>query len=135
MNQTMRMLSSFQVQNKKNSFKYAYAFMSCKNLYVKECSFLNPNPKQIDSEHVLPRDAFSAMYSESNLPPWEEFSSSQIHLSAPSFTCVGSLDRSDTKRLMCSSFGSKILFCCYGNYEEQAQKMVTEILSIVQTLK
>lgn len=102
MNQTVRrLLSSFDVKNKRDSLKYAYAFMSCKMLYIKECSFLNPNPKQIDSKHIFPQDAFSATYSENDLPSWEAFGNSSIHFSSPTFSCVGSLDQADQKRLSC----------------------------------
>lgn len=128
MNQTMRLLSSFEVENKKDSLKYAYAFMLCKKLYIKECSFINPNPKQFDSEHIYPLDAFSATYSENNLPSWDEFRSNLIHLSSPSFNCIGSLDQSDKERLMCASAESNVLFCCYGSYEAEAQKIINEIL-------
>lgn len=110
MDNAMRLLSSFEAKDKKDSLKYAYAFMSCKNLYIKECSFLNPDPKQMDSEHIYPRDTFLAAYSENNLPPWVEFRSSLIHLSSPSFNCIGSLDQSDKERLMCVSFDSNLLF-------------------------
>jgi hypothetical protein len=121
MNQTTRLLSSFEVMNKRDSLKYAYAFMLCKKLYLKECSFLNPHPKKIDSGHIYPSDVFSAEYSENNLPPWEEFRSNQIHCSSPSFNCIGSLDKSDQKRLTCGLIDSKVLFCCYGDYEAKAQ--------------
>lgn len=128
MNQTMRLLSSFDAKDKIDSLKYAYAFMLCKNLYIKECSFLNSKPKQTDSEHILSRDIFSAIYSENNLPPWEEFRSSLIHVSSPSFNCVGSLDQSDTERMVCASIKSKVIFCCYGNYEAKAKKIINDIL-------
>ncbi len=128
MNQTMRLLSSYEVKNKRDSLKYAYAFMLLKKLYIKECSFMNPNPRQIDSEYIYPRDAFSATYSEINLPPWEEFRSSLVHFSSPSFNCVGSLDQSDKERVMCASLESTVVFCCYGNYEAKAKKIINEIL-------
>ena len=124
----MQLLSSFEAKDKKDSLKYAYAFMSCKPLHIKECSFLNPHPEQTNSEHIYPRDTFWATYSENNLPPWDEFKSSLIHLSSPSFNCIGSLDQSDKERLMCVSFDSKVLFACYGNYEAKAQKVIKEIL-------
>jgi hypothetical protein len=135
MNQAMRLLSSFEAKNKKDSLKYAYAFMLCKGLYMKECSFFNPHPKQIDSDHVYPRDAFSATYSENDLPPWKEFRSNLIHFSSPSFNCIGSLDLSDQERLMCASVETQILFCCYGNYEANAQKVIKEIQEIYKTLE
>ena len=135
MNQTMRLISSFEVKDKSDSFKYAYTFMLCKKLHMKECSFLNPNPKQIDSEHIYPRDTFSAAYSENDLLPWEEFRSSPMHFSSPSFNCIGSLAKSDTKRLMCALVESTVLFCCYGNYEAEAQKIINEILTIHKTLE
>jgi hypothetical protein len=131
----MRLLSSFEAKNKRDSLKYAYAFMLCKKLYIKECSFLNPNPKQIDSEHVYPQDSFSATYSENDLPPWEEFRSSLIHFSSPSFNCVGSLDQSDKERLMCASLESTVVFCCYGSYEAKAKQIINEILAIYKTLE
>lgn len=135
MDETMRIISSFTVENKRDSLKYAYAFMLCKELYIKECSFLNPHPKQIDSEHVYPRDTFSAAYSENDLPPWEEFRSSLIHLSSPSFNCVGSFDQSDKERLICASFESKVLFSCYGTLETNAKKVIKEIQKIYRTLE
>lgn len=135
MNQTMRVLSSFEVRNQGDSLKYAYAFMLCKKLYIKECSFLNPNPKQTDFKHIYSRDIFSASYSESNLPTWEDFRSNPLHLSSPSFDCVGCLDKSDQERMTCISFESKVLFCCYGNYEAKARKMISEILAIQKNLK
>lgn len=131
----MQLLQSIEIKDKKDSLKYAYAFMMCKKLYIKECSFFNPNPKQIDSEHIYPRDAFSATYTESNLPPWEEFKSNPIHLSSPSFNCVGSLDQADKQRLMCVSVENNVLFCCYGDYEAKAQKIIREILDIHLNLK
>lgn len=103
--------------------------MLCKKLYIKECSFLNPKPKQIDSEHVLPRDLFSAAYSENNLPPWDEFKSNFIHLSSLAFSCVGSLDQADKERLTCILSESTVFFCCYGSYEAEAKKIINEILS------
>jgi len=135
MNQTMRLISSFEVKDKGDSLKYAYAFMLCKKLHIKECSFLNPNPKQIDSGNIYPRDTFSAAYSENDLPTWEEFRSSSMHFSSPSFNCIGSLDKSDTKRLMCASVESTVLFCCYGNYETEFQRIINEILTIQKTLE
>ena len=135
MDSTMRLLSSFEAMDKKDSLKYAYAFMLCKDLYIKECSFFNPNPKQTDSEYVFPRDTFSATYSENDLPSWKEFKSSLIHISSPSFNCIGSLDQLDTKRLMCASIESKVLFCCYGNYETKAQNIIKEILVSYKALK
>jgi len=131
----MRLLSSFEIKDKRDSLKYAYAFMLCKKLYVKECSFMNPNPNQFDSEHVYPRDIFSAAYSENSLPPWEEFRSSLIHCSSPSFNCVGSLDQSDKERIMCASLESTVVFCCYGNYEAQANKIINEVLTIYESLE
>ncbi len=135
MNNSMRLLQSYDAKGKKDSLKYAYAFMLCKSLYIKECSFFNPNPKQIDSEHIYPRDAFSATYSENNLPPWLQFKSDPIHLSSPSFNCIGSLDQGDEKRVLCASMESKILFCCYGNYEAEAQKIIHEILTSYKALE
>lgn len=135
MNQSMRLLSSFEAENKKDSLKYAYAFMLCKKLYIKECNFFNPNPKQSDSVHAFPVDVFSAVYSENDLPPWEEFRSSLIHFSSPSFSCVGSLDQADQKRLSCVSIESQVLFGCYGNYEAEAKKIISEILKIRKTLE
>lgn len=135
MDSTMQLLSSFKTKDKMDSLKYAYAFMLCKNLYIKECSFINPRPKQIDSEHVFPQDFFSQVYSENNLPPWGKFKNNQTHLSAPAFSCVGSLDRSDQERIMCVLSDSKIVFCCYGNYEAKAQKIISEILLSYKALE
>lgn len=129
MDNAMRLLQSYEVTNKKDSLKYAYAFMLCKKLYIKECSFLNPNPQEIDSEHIYPRDAFSATYSENDLPPWEDFRSNLLHLSSPFFNCIGSLNQSDNKRIMCASAESTVLFCCYGNYEAAAKKIINEIFT------
>jgi len=131
----MRLISSFEVKDKCDYLKYAYAFMLCKKLYIKECSFINPNPKQFDSEYVYPSDVFSAVYSENNLPPWEEFRSNLIHCSSPSFNCVGSLDQTDKERIMCALIESTVVFCCYGNYEAKAKKIINEILTIHKTLE
>lgn len=135
MDPSMRPLSSFEANSTRNSLKFAYAFMLCKKLYLKECSFINPNPKQHDSKHIYPRDIFSASYSESNLPTWEEFRSNPAHLSSPSFDCVGCLDKSDQERLSCVAMETKVLFYCYGDYEAKAQIALSEIMSILKTLE
>lgn len=130
----MKNLVTLKAQDKKDALKYAYAFMKSKQLNIKECSFLNPNPTKQDKTYIFPRDAFSASYTEKNLPSWESFKTNRIHTSSDSFNCVGSLDLLDRKRVFCGLLENLIFFNYYGDYEDEAKKAVEEIILIHDTL-
>lgn len=131
----MKNLVTLKVQNKEDALKYAYAFMESKQLNIKECSFLNPNPTKQDKKYLMPRDMYSASYNEKNFPSWESFKTNQLHFSSPSFSCVASLDTEDKKRVVCGSLEDVVFFNCYGNYEDEARKAFENIVLIHTSLK
>lgn len=109
---SVKNLIALKVQNKEESLRYAYAFMKSKLLYIKECSFVNPTPTKHDKKYVFPRDIYSASYNEKNLSSWESFKTNQKHLTSPAFTCVGSLDHLDKKRVLCGLIDDVVIFNC-----------------------
>jgi len=119
--------------NQEESLKYAYAFMKSNLLKIKECSFPNPHPTHFKKGHLFPADAYAAAYDEKNLPTWEIFKTNPLHL-IDAFSCIGSVDPQDTKRVNCTSMFGLTKFVCYGNYEKEAKLAVDEILTIYETL-
>jgi hypothetical protein len=134
-NGDMRSLATYKTKNKEDALKYAYAFMKSKRLNIKECSFLNPAATQHDGIHLFPTDTYSASYNERNLPLWESFKTNQIHISSPAFSCIGSLDKEDKKRVFCGLLEDVILFNCYGNYEDEAKEAIEDIVSLHESIR
>lgn len=132
----MRNIVSMEIKNQEDCLKYAYAFMQSKQLYIKECAFVNPKPNQFDGVHMMPQDLYSATYTDT-LPSWDDFKKNKTHISSAAISCVGSVDTHDKKRvvLMSVPFMNAILFNCYGNYEDEAKKAFEEIKTIYSTLK
>lgn len=130
----MKNVFGFVAENKEDGLKYAYAFMKCKRLYLKECSFFNPNPKKIDEKYIVPRDTFSVSYNEKDLPAWEDFKINNLHFESSAFSCVASLDINDSQRVGLFLLQDNILFNIYGNYEKEAKKAFDDIESIHATL-
>lgn len=129
----MKIIGTIKAKNKEDSLKYAYAFMLSETLNIKECSFVNPKPSQFSKDYIMPRDMYSATYSN-NVPSWEAFKSNPTHQSASGYSCVACLDKKDQKRVSMIALNNLINFNCYGNYESEARKAFETIESIYSTL-
>lgn len=130
----MKNLATLRVKNKEDALKYAYAFMKNKQCYIKECSFINPNPIMFDKVHIVPRDAYSASYNEENLPSWERFKTDKVHISSNAYTCIASLDKDDTKRVSFGLIDDVVFFNCFGNYDNEAKRVLENIFLIHASL-
>lgn len=120
--------------DKETSLKYAYAFLKCDSLKMKECAFVNPKPTQIDPEYILPRDTYTAKFTDETLPSWEEFKTNKQVLESPGFMCVACVDDEDRKRVNLVALGGDISYQCFGNHKKEANKAMDEIKRIVETL-
>jgi hypothetical protein len=109
--------------------------MSSTHLFKKECSFVNPNPTQIDPVYIFPRDSVSIFYDESSLPPWDNFLETTSTERALNFSCVGAIDELDNYRLNCSFISGSITFVCYGDYEKLAKEAMESIIKKHSRLK
>ncbi|MCA1066135.1 hypothetical protein QTG56_25390 (plasmid) [Rossellomorea sp. AcN35-11] len=130
-----------KTNSKEEDIKYAYAFMLSECLRIKECGFLNPEPKEFDERYLIPQDSHIAVY-EDAVPSWEEFKANQVHLTSAGFACVAALDDDDIKRVVLSSKFNGVINFNYnyahndvGDYEKEAKEALKNIKSIFSSLK
>lgn len=131
----MKTLMNIKINGKEDSLKYAYAFMKCEQLNMKECSFANPNPTNFDTKYILPRDSYSVSYKGETMPTWISFKENQLHIDSPAFSCVACIDIEDKKRVGCFLLGDSVCFNIYGDYERESKQIFDKIILYYSALK
>lgn len=100
------------VKNKDEVAKVVLRFLSCPHIYNKEVMVLNVHDKPVyDTDHIFPRNMFSAVYSENHKPTEEEVLS-KLKGNDYLFNGVASFDKKDSERMTISSMSLNVIDNC-----------------------